>query len=135
MDVYHKILTKIYEETGGKGTVEVDLKELTKREGFFPSLDSICGHLITESWITETAHRYTVKLTHWGIAEAKKTITQTPDTAPTIIKDTNRLIANSREFTIMLEDFAVSTSADKFKDIEKRFSEIAASFAKIKANM
>jgi hypothetical protein len=34
MDVYHKILTRIYEVTGGKDTVEVDLNDLLKQEGF-----------------------------------------------------------------------------------------------------
>ena len=135
MDVYHKILTKIYEMADGKGTVEVDLKDLLKREGFFPSLDSISTHLITESWVTETSHRHVVKLTHWGIAESKKTLSHTPDTGQAITRNTNRLIADSREFTIMLEEFATSSSADKFKIIEKRFSEMTDTFAKIKANM
>ena len=135
MDVYHKILTKIYEIADGRETIEVDLKDLLKREGFFPSIDSISGHLTTESWITETPRKHFVKLTHWGIAESKKALAQTPDMGQAITKDTNRLIADSREFAIMLEEFAASTSADKFKNIEKRFSEMTATFVKIKGNM
>ncbi|MBC7900475.1 MAG: hypothetical protein H7070_10545 [Saprospiraceae bacterium] len=135
MDVYHKILTKIYELADGRETIEVDLKELLKREGFFPSIDSISGHLITEGWMTETPRRHFVKLTHWGIAESKKALSQTPDMGNAITKDTNRLIADSREFAIMLEEFAADNSADKFKSIEKSFSQIKTTFEKIKANL
>ncbi len=117
MDVYHKILTKIFEVAGGKETVEVDMKELLKREGFFPSLDSISSHLLAESWITETGRKYFVKLTHWGIAESKKALSQTPDSGKDANKNTNRLIAASREFAVMLEEFAASASTDQFKNI------------------
>ncbi|MEJ7847007.1 MAG: hypothetical protein WKF92_02845 [Pyrinomonadaceae bacterium] len=135
MDVYHKILTKIFELAGGKETGEVDMKELLKREGFFPSIDSISSHLLAESWITETPRRDFVKLTHWGIAEARKALSQTPDLGQEVTKNTNRLIAASREFAVMLEEFAGSTSPDQFKTIEKRFSNMASTLEKIKAGM
>lgn len=135
MDVYHKILTKIFEVAGGKETVEVDMKELLKREGFFSSIDSISSNLAAESWITETPRKHFVKLTHWGIAESRKAISQTPDTGQAVTKNTNRLIAASREFSVMLEEFAASTSPDQFKNIEKRFSEMASTIEKIKADM
>lgn len=135
MDVYHKILTKIFELAGGKETGEVDLKELLKREGFFPSIDSILSHLLEESWITETPRKHSVKLTHWGIAEAKKSLSQKPDLGQEVRKNTNRLVAASREFAVMLEEFAASTSPDKFKTIEKRFSDMASTLEKIRADM
>lgn len=135
MDVYHKILTKIFELAGGKETVEVDMKELLKREGFFPSIDSISSHLLAESWITETGRKYFVKLTHWGIAESRKSLTQAPGLGQDVVKNTNRLIAASRELAVMLEEFAGSTSPDQFKTIEKRFSDMASTLEKIKADM
>jgi len=135
MDVYHKILTRIFELAGGKETGEVDMKELLKREGFFPSIDSISSHLLAESWITETPRKHVVKLTHWGIAEARKALSQTPDGGQEVTKNTNRLIAASREFAVMLEEFAATTSPDQLKTIEKRFSEMASTLEKIKADM
>lgn len=135
MDVYHKILTKMYDLAGGKETVEVDMKELLKREGFFPSIDSISSHLLAESWITETGRKYFVKLTHWGIAESRKAVSQTPDSGKDVNKNTNRLIAASREFSVMLEEFAASASPDQLKAIERRFSEMASTLEKIKADM
>ena len=135
MDVYHKVLVKIYEITDGKETVNVDLNDLLKAEGFFSSIESISHHLSTESWVTETAKQNVVRITHWGVAEAKRVLSDTPDIAQSITKDANRLIADSREFVIMLEDFAAAASSDKFNTIEKRFSEMTSLVARIKGNM
>lgn len=86
MDVYHKVLAKIYEMTDGKETVNVDLKDLLKTEGFFSSLDSISKHLSTESWVTETPKQNIVRITHWGVAEAKRVLSNTPDLAEAATK-------------------------------------------------
>ena len=135
MDVYHKILTKIYEVTGGKDTVEVDLNDLLKREGFFSNIDNISLHLTTESWVAETPRPRVVKLTHWGAAEAKRVLSNAPDTIRELAKDANRLLADSRELIIMLEEFAVSPSSTNFKTIEKRFVDLSAIFERIRGNI
>ena len=135
MDVYHKILTRIYEMTGGKDTVEVDLNDLLKQEGFYSNIDNISLHLTTESWVAETPRPRVVKLTHWGAAEAKRVLSNTPDVVREITKDANRLLADSRELIIMLEEFAVSPSGANFKTIEKRFTDLTAIFARIRENI
>ncbi len=132
MDVYHKILTKIYEATGGKDTVEVDLNDLLKQEGFFSNIDNIALHLTTESWVAETPRPRVIKLTHWGAAEAKRVLTNSPDTPRELSKDANRLLTASRELIIMLEEFAVSPSATNFKTIEKRFGDLSVIFERIR---
>lgn len=135
MDVYHKILTRIYEVTGGKDTVEVDLNDLLKQEGFYSNIENISQHLATESWVAETPRPRVVKITHWGVAEAKRVLSNSPDTVREITKDANRLLADSREMIIMLEEFAVSPSRDNFKTIEKRFTDLTAIFGKIRDNI
>lgn len=132
MDVYHKILTKIYEVTGGKDTVEVDLNDLLKQEGFFSNIDNIALHLTTESWVAETPRPRVIRLTHWGAAEAKRVLTNTPDTPRELSKDANRLLTASRELIIMLEEFAVSPSGANFKTIEKRFADLSVIFERIR---
>lgn len=132
MDVYHKILTRIYEVTGGKDTVEVDLNDLLKQEGFFSNIDNIAAHLTTESWVAETPRPRVIRLTHWGAAEAKRVLTNSPDTPRELSKDANRLLAESRELIIMLEEFAVSPSGTNFKTIEKRFADLTAIFERIR---
>lgn len=135
MDVYHKILTRIYEVTGGKDTAEVDLNDLLKQEGFFANIDNISQHLLTESWVAETKRPRVVKITHWGVAEAKRVITNTPDVQREIAKDANRLLGEAREMIIMLEEFAVSRSGTHFKTIEKKLADLNEIAGRLKANV
>jgi hypothetical protein len=135
MDVYHKILTRIYEVTGGKDTVEVDLNDLLKQEGFYSNIDNISQHLTDESWVAETPRPRVIKITHWGVAEAKRVLTNTPDTKRELSKDANRLLAESRELIIMLEEFAGSPSGTNFTTIDKKFNDLNAILGRIRGNV
>jgi len=135
MDVYHKVLTKLYEITGGQDSVKVDLPDLLRKEGFYPSLESISKHLMDESWVTETSRKYEVCITHWGVAEAKRVLTDTPDVAAALTKDSNRLVADSKQFVIMMEEFAAGPSPAKFKVLTKQFDEMAKTFERLKDNV
>lgn len=135
MDVYHKVLVKLYEITGGKDSVDVDMVELLKREGFFPSLQNILQRLLDESWVAETSRTNIVRITHWGVAEARRTVTDTPDKAFALSKDTNRLISEMRDAMIIAEDFSTSPSPEKFKNLEQKYSELNGIIARIKGNV
>jgi len=134
MDVFHKILVKAFEAAGERENAQIDLKELLKREGFFSSIDSINEHLCGEGWATATDRQYVVKLTHWGVAEARRTLSDAPDTALVISKDATRLLSSARELVVMLEEFSAEPSKDKFKNVEKRFGDIDGIVKKIGAN-
>lgn len=118
--------------TGGKDTVEVDLNDLLKQEGFYSNIDNISQHLATESWVAETPRPRVVKITHWGAAEAKRVLTNTPDRQRELSKEANRLLGETRELLIMLEEFAGSPNGEHFNTIEKRFDELNAIIARIK---
>lgn len=135
MDVYHKVLTKIYEETGGKDSIDVDLVDLLKREGFFPSLENISKFMTDESWVTETKTKNVVRITHWGVSEAKKSLSGSPDKGQLIERDAKRLISDSREFVVMLEEFAAVPEAKKFKVLKQRFDEMGAAVNRIEKNL
>lgn len=124
MNVFHKVLVKIYDLTGGKDSVEVDLVDLLKKEGFFPSLDSISRQLQDESWVTEAGRKNIVRITHWGVAEARRVMANAPDKANELDKNSTRLLNEARELIIMLEEFAAKPESKKFDRIEKRISEI-----------
>lgn len=126
MDVYHKILTRIYEITDGKDSVEIDLNDLLKQEGFYSNIDNILQHLTTESWVAETPRPRVVKITHWGSAEAKRVLTNTPDVNREVTKEANRLLAEARELIIMLEEFAATPSGSNFKTIQKKIEDLEA---------
>lgn len=125
MNVFHKVLVKIFELTGGKDSVEVDLAELLKKEGFFPSIDSISAQLLGESWITDGSRKHTCKITHWGVAEAKRVLSNAPETANEIGKVSTRFLAESRELSSMLEEFASDPDSKKLDRIEKKLSELS----------
>lgn len=135
MDVYHKILVRIYELTDGKDSVDVDMSDLLKREGFYPSIDSITQHLLDESWITESKHKNVIRMTHWGAAEAKRVVADLPDRKQLVEKDAARLLSESKEFVIMLEEFAASPDGDKLSTIEKRHADLTPLIKRIAQNI
>jgi hypothetical protein len=134
MDVFHKILLKVFEVTGGRENAPVDLTDLLKREGFYANIASINDHLCGEGWMTGTDRPYVVKMTHWGVAEAKRTLSTAPDKGSIISKDAARLLSSTRELVIMLEEFSATPSRDKFTVLEKRFADIDGIVKKIGAN-
>lgn len=124
MNVFHKVLVKIFELTAGKDNVEVDLADLLKKEGFFPSIDNISAQLLGESWITDGSRKYTCKITHWGVAEAKRVMSNAPDKLNEVEKESNRLLTETRGLVTMLEEFASRPDSKNFDGIEKRISEL-----------
>lgn len=135
MDVFQKVLLKIYELTDGKDTVDVDFAELLKREGFYPSLNNILEHLTNQSWITVTARKNVVRITHWGVAEAKKITTLPAGSLQNLAKDANRLLSESRDLVRLVEDFVSDRSKEKFDKVENKLSEINSAVTEIKPNI
>ena len=123
MDTYHKVLARIFERTGGDELVDVDLIDLVKKEGYFPSLDEICNHLKAESWVTESRANV-VRITHWGVAEAKNAGSVRPDAARALERDTRRLLAETREFGVVIEEFLADPSSEKREGVRKKFAEM-----------
>ena len=132
MDVFHKVLTRIFEITGGRETQEVDFIELLKREGFYPSRDSIKDHLSTEGWITDSARPDHVRITHWGMAEAKKTLANPDASDQGIDRHTTRLLSATRDFSIVIGEFVAKPDKKSLKSVEEGFSTIEALLSKIK---
>ena len=135
MDVYHKVLVKLYEVTGGKETETVDLKELVKGVGFLSSYPDILQQLSRQSWIAETARRDVVRITHWGVKEAKKADSGGPDAGYALSKETNRLVADARELVVLLEQFSSEPSTDHAVKAEKKLDELISAIRKLKENI
>lgn len=135
MDVYHKVLLKIYEASGGRDSVDVDFVGLLKREGFLPSLDSIKEQLKGESWMTDSPKPNHVRITHWGVMEARKAAGGSTSDSNKLTQGSNRLLAESHELSTMLEKFAATPSADSFSKIQKKLSEMNAIASDISNNL
>lgn len=135
MDVYHKVLTRIFESADGKETAKVDLIDILKKEGFYSNIDNIAQHLQVEGWVTGTERQHTVKLTHWGVAEAKRVLSDAPDKVNDLEKESNRAVNEARQLLIMLEEFAASPSKDKMTNLEKQVSALGGRIDRMKANL
>lgn len=123
MDTFHKILVRIYEITGGRESVDVDLVDLTKKEGYFPSIDSIAEMLKSESWVTESRPNV-VRITHWGIAEAKKAGSVRPDAARAVERDARKLHTGARDLGVMIEEFIADPSKTRFAAVVGMLAEM-----------
>jgi phage anti-repressor protein len=103
MDVYHKVLVKLFEETGGSDSKAVDFADLIKKLGFHANYNPIFKELSVQGWIVETSKVDWVKITHWGIMEAKKSLSGEGGDADELQKDSNRLLAEARELVALLD--------------------------------
>ena len=135
MDVYQKVLTRLMELTGGKETVDVDLVDLLKKEGFYPSIDNIREYMSSESWITETSRRNIIRLTHWGVAAAKRAGNSSQDSQKALKKEANKLGAIAKELSVLIEEFVDSPDDEKFGRIEANVAKITSGVQSIKTIM
>lgn len=133
MDVYHKVLLKLYQVTEGKDSQTVDLKDLVKSQGFLGNYDDIFQLLSGQGWIAETPKLNFVKITHWGVKEAKNSGSNTPDSAQVVKKEANRLVGETKQLLIMMEEIASDASKENFSQAEKKLAELSAAIGKLKS--
>lgn len=135
MDVYHKVLAKLYEVSEGRETVDLDLSDITKQLGYFPSRDQIAAQMMQDGWVTETARKYVVRITHWGVSEAKKTAKNSGKDNDAAKKSATRLVSNVRELLVAAELFADKLSGDELKLVEKHLAEVTALAKNIRSEL
>ena len=135
MDVYQKVLLKVYQITGGKDSQLVDLKDLVKNLGFLGHYNDIFQKLSGEGWIAETPKLNYVKITHWGVKEASKSGISEPDVAQDIKREAARLICETKLFLILLEEFASNASEGSFTQVQKKLDDINSAIKKLQTNI
>jgi hypothetical protein len=137
MNVYHKVLVRLYETTGGRDTQTVDLKEQVKAQGFLGNFEDIFQRLSSQGWITETSKTNYVKITHWGVKEAQKAASGVTDSDASneLQKNSNRLISDTKEFLALLEEFAADASKENFARVEKKFGQLNSAIGGLKESI
>ena len=139
LDVYHKVLLSLYEAVDGKDSKAADFKDLVKKLGFYGNYSDIFKLLSGEGWIVETAKADFVRITHWGVAEVKKSSssssTATADSNLETKREANKALAAVKELSLMLEDFARKAEKDSFSPVEKKFDELQNIINQIKKNL
>ena len=133
MDVYHKVLSRIYELSGGRETEDVDLVELTKADGFFSNIDNIKSHLSTEGWVTDSPKKGSVRITHWGVAEVKRGARTGVGSKEPAERQASRLLADAKAFVIEIEEFATDPEDKQLKVLEKRLDSISETMNRIRS--
>lgn len=125
------MLLKVFEAAKGRESVDIDFTEIAKREGYFPSIDDIVSHMKSESWVTESRTNV-VRITHWGIAEAKKAGSERPDSARNLERESNRLLNTTRDLGVVIEEFIAEPGAGRFAAVDKKFAELNEAFAAVR---
>lgn len=129
MDIYHEVLIKLLEVVDGRDSKAVDFRDLVKKIGFLGNYPGIFERLSQEGWIVEDAKADFVRISHWGIAEAKKSLKgQQPGAEKPSNENATKSIAKAKEFIASLESFARDTSKDNLKKAENKFSELETAF-------
>ncbi len=130
MDAYHFVLVKIYEAAQGKDSKPVDLRELLKTTGYYSSYTDILERLSREGWITEDQRPHHVRITHWGIMEARKCAAGENVSAESNIgKHINKAISEAKELLGMLEN--LKSSGEDISNIQKKLFELSNTVEKI----
>lgn len=131
MDVYQKVIVKLYEVTGGKDSQAVDFKDLVKKLGFYGHYSSIFERLSREGWVAEDRKADFVRITHWGIAEAKKAMeaegVEASD-APSTSANAANCVTIAKEFATLIENFAQNTSQENLKKAQIKFTDMETAF-------
>lgn len=132
MDVYHQVLLKLNEATGGKDSKTIDFRDLVKKMGFIGHYNDIFERLNREGWIIETAKADFVSMTHWGVAEAKRSLGSDGVKKEEQRRAINRMATATRELAGLLENFAAELANEDFPAIEQKFSELENLFIQAK---
>jgi len=135
MDVYHRVLTKLFEETGGSDSKSVDFADLVKQMKFHANYTNIFKELSVQGWIVETGKADWVRLTHWGIEEAKKSQTGGASGNQEARKDFNKLLSEARELVSLVESLPPDANKDNLSVVEKKSSQINAIITEIKSKL
>lgn len=136
MDVYQKVIVRLYEVTGGRDSLPVDFKDLVKKLGFYGHYSSIFERLSREGWIAEDRKADFVRITHWGISEAKKAQQLEGNAGDSneqpIDKNAMNCANIAKEFAALMENFAKSASAENLKKARTKFTDLETAFNLVK---
>lgn len=125
MNVYQKVLLRLYEETGGRDSKAIYLKDIVKEMGFLPSYEDIFNQMSHHGWITETRRSNEVNITPWGVREAKKVDKGGGDNSREVNRAANKIKSEARELLVMTEELVDDVSEEHMKAVENKLAEVS----------
>lgn len=136
MDIYQQVIVKLYEVTGGKESLAVDFKDLVRKLGFYGHYSSIFERLSQEGWVAEDRKADFVKITHWGIAAAKKAQpSEDGSNAPATSANAAVCENLAKEFANLIGNYAKDASEENLRKAQNKFSELETAFNSAKTDV
>ncbi len=135
MNVYQKVLVRVYEETGGRDSKAVYLKDIVKELGFFPSYADIFSQMSHDGWITETSRSDEVNITPWGVRAAKNLQEGVEDNSRQVARAAKKLKSEVKELLVMTEELVGDVNEANMNAVEKKMSAVTAAVEGLKAEM
>ena len=129
MDAYHEVLVKLFEVSEGKVARAIDFRDLVKKVGFLGNYVGITERLSQEGWIAESQKENFVHITVWGIAEAKKAISEDGSEPAPTSANAAKCVEIAKEFARLVENFSKNATKDNLSKAENKFSELETSFS------
>ena len=78
LDVFHQVLTRLYEVAGGNPRQMVSVVDVLKQEKLFGSAEMILDKLQAEGWVADAPKKDHVYVTTWGIEEVRRVTVPAP---------------------------------------------------------
>lgn len=128
MDAYHQVLVKLFEVSEGKVARAIDFRDLVKKIGFFGNYNAIFERLSSEGWIAQAPKENFVHITIWGIAEAKKAMSESGAEAKPTSANAAKCTEIAKEFVRLIETFSKDATKDNLTKTETKFSELETAF-------
>lgn len=140
VDVYHHILGKVYEATGGQPKKLVNMSDIIKQEGFASSKDDIFEFMSHEGWIVDASRPGEIFLTPWGAEEHKRFSERNkPDKQKHIedaVKASNQAASTARDLADTLEQYAKSLPlSNKESEAKKLHADAMKLFEELKKSV
>ncbi|MDH3493729.1 MAG: hypothetical protein OEM82_09280 [Acidobacteriota bacterium] len=132
MNVYQKVLVRVFEETGGLDSKAVYLRDVVKDMGFLPSYDEIFSQMSSDGWITETSRLDEVKITPWGVREAKKVKSGGSDNTREVGRASKSIKSEVKQLLVMVEELVDDANEKRLKAVENKVSDISEAIKTLK---
>ncbi|KXK04798.1 MAG: hypothetical protein UZ17_ACD001000801 [Acidobacteria bacterium OLB17] len=84
-----------------------------------------------EGWVTESRTNI-LRITHWGVAEAKKVAANGPDSKRQAEREARRLLSETREFIVLIEEYLADPSDEHLDGVSTKFSNISKALEALK---
>jgi hypothetical protein len=124
MNAYQEIIIKLYEATGGKDNKSTDLKEIVKKAGLLGNYPNIYSFLCEEGWVAEDSKQDYVRITQWGVAEAKKAQTPVSEEEKAAGANAKILATVAKDLSDLSASYASSPNDENLKRVVAKFGEL-----------